>query len=101
AFTAGQNDEIHRILARVADQARIFFAGIPVTQSRARYRAEDLIDHAEDGTMLGGALEGLESTLASMLSGGLKASGYQNEEAQAAGRPQASGDASEDIAALQ
>src|SRR6185436_6101263 len=42
-------------------------------------RAEDLVDHVEDGMMLGGALEGLEATLALMLSG-KESAGETNED---------------------
>ena len=70
AFTARQYEEVARALARVADRARIFFTGLSsartlrTNESRARYHAEALADHFEDGMMLAGALEGLEATLA-------------------------------------
>jgi ATP-dependent DNA helicase DinG len=58
-------DDLSRDLSRIADRARIFFSGIPVSaESRRRYRADDLADQFEDGMMLAGALEGLEATLA-------------------------------------
>jgi ATP-dependent DNA helicase DinG len=67
-----RDEEVHRALARVADRNRIFFAAIataPVfrgggSEKRARYSAEALADYFEDGMMLAGAIEGLESTLA-------------------------------------
>ena len=69
AFTA--REDIARDLARVSDRARIFFSGIPPsTESRGRYRAEDLAEHFEDWMMLAGALEGLEATLALMVGAG-------------------------------
>jgi ATP-dependent DNA helicase DinG len=69
----GEKDEdVHRALARIADRNRIFFSAIataPVfrmggSDRRARYGADALADYFEDGMMLAGALEGLESTLA-------------------------------------
>jgi ATP-dependent DNA helicase DinG len=70
SFTGRQHEEVARALARVADRARIFFAGLAsartvrTNESRARYQAEAMADHFEDGMMLAGALEGLEATLA-------------------------------------
>jgi ATP-dependent DNA helicase DinG len=75
SFTARQIEEIARALARVAERSRIFFSGLAVAhvsntaESRARYAAESLVDHFEDGMMLAGALEGLEATLA-LIAGG-------------------------------
>ena len=72
-FTVRENEEIARALARVADHSRMFFSGIALAralhpggaqESRARYTAESLEDHFEDGMALAGALEGLEATLA-------------------------------------
>jgi ATP-dependent DNA helicase DinG len=69
----GDNDEeVHRGLARVADRNRLFFAAIATApifrgggaEKRARYTAEALAEYFEDGMMLAGAIEGLESTLA-------------------------------------
>ena len=66
-----QLEEISRGLARVADRARIFFAGLSLArqltgpaESRARYTEDAMGEHLEDGLMLAGALEGLEATLA-------------------------------------
>jgi ATP-dependent DNA helicase DinG len=67
-----KDEEVHRALARIADRNRIFFSAIataPVFRNggsdrRARYGADALADYFEDGMMLAGALEGLESTLA-------------------------------------
>jgi ATP-dependent DNA helicase DinG len=63
-------DDLARALHRVADRSRTFFSGLSteralkVTESRARYTAEAMQEHFEDGLMLAGALEGLEATLA-------------------------------------
>jgi len=69
--TPRQHEEISRALTRVSDRARTFFAGISMarelkgaSESRARYSAEGMEEHLEDGMMLAGALEGLEATLA-------------------------------------
>jgi ATP-dependent DNA helicase DinG len=68
-FTPRQHEDIARALARVGDRSRIFFSALSArtlnaNESRARYAAESLADHFEDGMMLAGALEGLEATLA-------------------------------------
>jgi ATP-dependent DNA helicase DinG len=70
-LTVRENEEIARTLARVADHSRMFFSGLALAlhpggaqDSRARYTAESLEDHFEDGMALAGALEGLEATLA-------------------------------------
>ena len=67
---ARQHEDISRALLRVTERARIFFSGIalareasPAAESRARYTAEAMEPHLEDGVMLAGALEGLEATL--------------------------------------
>jgi ATP-dependent DNA helicase DinG len=74
AFTAGQFDDVSRALGRVADHSRLFFSGLALDPSlrahggadaRARYTAESLFDHVEEGMALAGALDGLEATLAS------------------------------------
>ena len=75
----GEKDEdVHRVLARVADRNRLFFAALstaPVFRNsgadrRARYTADAIADYFEDGMMLAGALEGLEATLALLIGGG-------------------------------
>jgi ATP-dependent DNA helicase DinG len=75
SFTAAQNEDVSRALARVGDRSRMFFAGLSMAralagsggaETRVRYDAEALADHVEDGTTLAGALEGLESTFALM-----------------------------------
>jgi ATP-dependent DNA helicase DinG len=71
-----ETEEVARALTRVADRARIFFSALSlskaaspgIAESRARYTPEAVSEYAEDGFMLAGALEGLESTLA--LAGG-------------------------------
>ena len=73
-----KDEEVHRALARVADRNRAFFAGIstaPVFRNsgadrRARYTADAIADYFEDGMMLAGALEGMESTLALLIGAG-------------------------------
>ena len=93
ARAAGGRDDIARGLARVAERSRMFFSGLSLAralhgsgggqESRARYTADTLEDHFEDGMALAGALEGLEATLAlaqapsadAMVAGGLQASG--------------------------
>ena len=67
---ADQTADLARAIARVADRARTFFNGLSMSrasehgESRARYNAESLVEHFEDGMMLAGALEGLEATAA-------------------------------------
>jgi len=65
--------DIARDLERIADRARIFFAGLqlaraatasPLADARARYTAESIAEHYADGMMLVGALDGLEASLA-------------------------------------
>jgi ATP-dependent DNA helicase DinG len=74
AFAARQLDDVSRALARVADHSRLFFSGLALdpslrshggTDARARYTAESLFDHVDEGMALAGALDGLEATLAS------------------------------------
>jgi ATP-dependent DNA helicase DinG len=78
ALTARDLEEVSRGLTRVAEHSRVFFAGLSMAravtsggraggESRARYTAEDISEHVEDGTMLAGALDGLESTLALLI----------------------------------
>jgi ATP-dependent DNA helicase DinG len=76
-FTGRQLDEITRDLHRISDRARIFFGGLSMARSatarsatasavadtRARYSAESIAEHFNDGMMLAGALDGLEATL--------------------------------------
>ena len=69
-----KDDEIRRELTRVAERSRMFFAGLSMaralagvsgsSENRVRYTAEAMAEHAEDGMMLAGVLESLESTFA-------------------------------------
>jgi ATP-dependent DNA helicase DinG len=62
-------DDLARALERVGDRSRTFFSGLSTeralktAEARARYTADAMQDHFEDGMMLAGALEGLEATL--------------------------------------
>jgi ATP-dependent DNA helicase DinG len=65
-FGARDND-VYRDLTRIGERAHAFFDGLARAsrrEDRARYTAESLADHFEDGMMLAGALDGLEATLA-------------------------------------
>jgi ATP-dependent DNA helicase DinG len=67
ALAAAVVDELERALARAGDRARAFFGGLalaPRREERARYTAESMSGHTDDGLMLAGALEGLESAIA-------------------------------------
>ena len=63
-------DDLPRALERIADRARTFFSALAAErtlktgEARARYTADAMQEHFEDGMMLAGALEGLEATLA-------------------------------------
>jgi ATP-dependent DNA helicase DinG len=63
------NADIEQAIARVADRSRLFFSGLSMArmhagpEMKARYTADALIDHFEEGSMLAGALEGLEASL--------------------------------------
>jgi ATP-dependent DNA helicase DinG len=69
-FTLEQTSELSRALARVTDRSRMFFSGLSMArqlktaESRARYGADGMDEHFEEGMMLAGALEGLEATIA-------------------------------------
>ena len=63
------NNDLDRALLRVGESARTFFSGLTLarrttTETRARYTAEAISDHFEDGMTLAGALEGLQETIA-------------------------------------
>jgi ATP-dependent DNA helicase DinG len=72
SFEPATSEDIARALTRVSDRGRIFFSALSLAraaasgagEARARYSAEGLAGHMEDGLMLAGALEGLEATLA-------------------------------------
>jgi ATP-dependent DNA helicase DinG len=77
SLTARELDDSARSLTRVGERSGIFFAGLSMAravtgsgragESRARYTAEGIAEHVEDGMMLAGALEGLEATLALLM----------------------------------
>ncbi len=74
SLAPGQLVDITQALARVADQCRLFFSGLALaraargesgfSEGRARYTAESLEAHLEDGASLAGALEDLEAAVA-------------------------------------
>src|SRR5688572_13943653 len=70
AFSPDQVQELSRALARVTDRSRMFFSGLSMArqlktnEARARYGADAMEEHFEEGMMLAGALEGLEATIA-------------------------------------
>jgi ATP-dependent DNA helicase DinG len=67
-----RSNEIDWMLGRIGECARTFFSSITLaragrggtTESRARYDAEAIADHFENGMTLAGALEELETALA-------------------------------------
>ncbi len=104
-IAARQLDDVSRALARVADHSRLFFSGLALDPSlrsprgadaRARYTAESLVDHVDEGMALAGALDGLEATLASSV---------QPQATQTEGSPihdrSSASDAADTVAALQ
>ena len=72
-LTSRQSIELVQALARVEDYSRVFFSSLAMaradragggsTDGRARYTAESLEDHAENGVSLAGALEELEAAV--------------------------------------
>ena len=66
-----RREELQRAVMRVADRARTFFGAIARARglassagdSRARYTADAIAEVSEDGSMLLGALEGLQAEL--------------------------------------
>ena len=90
SLSARQAEDIQKALTRVSERARQFFSGLSLAHSattapldvarsalsdrrttavatselRARYTADSIAEHVEDGMILGGALEGFEATLA-------------------------------------
>jgi ATP-dependent DNA helicase DinG len=71
AFELQQTDAMSTALMRTADASRQFFSGLVlarmlhgVAESRIRYAAESMLEHAEDGLALAGALEELERLVA-------------------------------------
>jgi len=70
ALDPWHTDAIATALMRTGDASRQFFSGIALarmlhgsTESRVRYAAEAMLEHAEDGFALAGALEDLERTV--------------------------------------
>jgi ATP-dependent DNA helicase DinG len=69
-FATASQDDVHRDLTRIGERSRTFFAALSMArmtaggEARARYTAEAIGEHFEDGMMLAGAIEGLEATLA-------------------------------------
>ncbi len=62
-------EQVHRDVERIGTHARAFFSGlagarVSTSEGRVRYSSESIAGHFEDGMMLAGALEGLESSLA-------------------------------------
>ena len=90
AFATGAAAGLQRDLARVAEHSRTFFAGLAMArmsggpEARARYTAEAIGDHFEDGLALAGALEGLEATLGLMNAGRSAEAGAVPETNEAA-----------------
>src|SRR5688572_26963866 len=89
-LTPRQHEELARALGRVAERSRMFFSGLSMarqlktTESRARYAAEAMEEHFEEGMMLAGALEGLEATLALATAGKTSAAGMAAESKESA-----------------
>jgi ATP-dependent DNA helicase DinG len=84
AFDIERMEEAARALAHISHRAAIFFAALSLaratravaSEARVRYTAEAMTDCAEEGLMLAGALEELESALAVRSSlGGIRDSG--------------------------
>ena len=70
SFDPRQTDAIATALMRTGDASRQFFSGIALArmlhgsaESRVRYAAESMLEHAEDGLALAGALDDLERTV--------------------------------------
>jgi ATP-dependent DNA helicase DinG len=78
-------EDLHRALTRVSDHARSFFGAIAFgrslrAESRLRYTSDAIGEHAEEGAMLAGALEGLEATFALLAIGnGANAPGQSHD----------------------
>jgi ATP-dependent DNA helicase DinG len=62
-----KGQQVHLAVGKVAERSRSFFGALAMArmaaaaEARARYDAESLADHFENGMMLAGALEGLEA----------------------------------------
>ena len=62
-----RSQELDAALIRTGESSRMFFSGLalaPRREDRARYTAEQIVDHFEDGMTLAGALEGVATTIA-------------------------------------
>ena len=89
ACAARQGDDVLLGITRVAERARMFFGGLSMArmqtglETKARYTAEGLLDHFDDGSMLAGALEGLEASLVLAQPAGREAPPYTDGRADA------------------
>ena len=88
ALSIERIEDASRALARIADQARIFFAALSLARTttaalsdaRVRYTGEAMADCAEEGLMLAGALEELERSLSTRDSGfGIRDSEFEDD----------------------
>jgi ATP-dependent DNA helicase DinG len=78
---------IERDLRRIEELARRFFAGVTGADARARYTAEAMAEHFQDGMMLAGALDGLEATIGRALKPAAPGDRVEpNEDAETLGR---------------
>jgi ATP-dependent DNA helicase DinG len=103
-----RDQDVHRALNRVADRNRIFFSALSLARvfttggdARARYNAEALSEHFEDGMMLVGALEGLEATLALLTSSAESAPRNASADRRPRSAPPSGQDTNEAAIALQ
>jgi ATP-dependent DNA helicase DinG len=80
--------DVRQAMALVAERSRAFFSGLSMArmpgsaglaESRARYTADGIEEHFEDGMMLVGALEALEAALALLRKPTARESGSQDE----------------------
>jgi ATP-dependent DNA helicase DinG len=63
------DQDLRQALDRLGESSRMFFSGLalaPRREERARYSAESMTDHVEDGTALAGALDALGETIATI-----------------------------------
>ena len=73
AATVAAREGLRRDLIRVADHARAFFSGLVLeaggggpggAETRARYTAESMSEHFQEGVALAGSLDGLQASAA-------------------------------------
>ena len=82
-------NEVYRAITRVAERSHRFFSALSMArikagvETKARYTSEALVEHFEDGSMLAGALEGLEASLALAQPAGRKGPPYGDGESPA------------------